>query len=211
MRLYTLKPYTKQVFLFKRRPITVSHMILKNIPNALTIIRLLLIAPFLFFLYHHDYSFAFYLYLFAGFSDGLDGWLARHYNWMSPLGSFIDPLADKLLVVSSFIALALIGSLPWWLVILVLLRDITISIGVVAWYWLIQRALDFMPSRLSKINTTLQLILVTLCLFQLAFFSLPSYYVNTLIMLTTITTSITFVNYVWVWGRKAWFSTQLPQ
>lgn len=186
-------------------------MILKNIPNALTIIRLILIMPFLFFLYHRDYALAFYLYLLAGFSDGLDGWLARHFNWMSPLGSFIDPLADKLLVVSSFIALALIGSLPWWLVILVLLRDITISIGVLAWYWFIQRALDFEPSLLSKINTTLQLVLVTLCLFQLAFFSLPSYYVNTLIVLTTITTSITYVNYVWVWGKKAWFSTQLPQ
>lgn len=176
---------------------------LKHIPNALTAFRLVLIIPFLTLLYYHQYVCAFYLYLLAGFTDGLDGWLARHYQWQSPFGSFIDPLADKLLIASSFISLALIGNLPWWLVILVFMRDLTISVGVVAWYWLVRRELDFTPTLLSKFNTTLQLALVTLCLFELAFFEFPSYYAQTLIHLTALTTSFTYLNYVWTWGKKA--------
>lgn len=178
-------------------------MMLKYIPNFLTAIRLVLIIPFLLLLYHHQYIIAFYLYLLAGFTDGLDGWLARQYSWQSTFGSFIDPLADKLLIASSFISLALMGSLPWWLVILVFMRDLTISMGVVAWYWLVQRELDFKPSLLSKLNTALQLALVTLCLFELAFFSFPPLYSTTLIMITAITTTATYLNYVWTWGRKA--------
>lgn len=177
---------------------------LKHIPNALTVFRLVLIIPFLAFLYYHAYRDAFYLYLLAGFTDGLDGWLARYFNWQTPLGSFIDPLADKLLVASSFISLALIGTLPWWLVILVFLRDLTISIGVVAWYWFIQRELDFKPTLLSKVNTTLQLCLVTLCLFELAFFEFTPYYITAiLILLTALTTSATYLDYVWTWSKKA--------
>lgn len=178
-------------------------MMLKHIPNLLTAVRLVLIIPFLLLLYHHEYVIAFYLYLLAGFTDGLDGWLARQYNWQSTFGSFIDPLADKLLIASSFISLALIGSLPWWLVILVFMRDLTISMGVVAWYWLVQRQLDFKPSLLSKLNTALQLALVTLCLFELAFFSFPPFYSATLMVITAITTTATYLNYVWTWGRKA--------
>lgn len=184
-------------------------MILKNIPNALTAFRLVLIVPFLILLYQHEYVIAFYLYLMAGFTDGLDGWLARHFNWLSTLGSFIDPLADKLLVASSFISLALIGSLPWWLVILVFMRDVTISIGVMGWYWLVRRDLDFKPTLLSKFNTTLQLALVTLCLFELAFFRFNAFYVETLILLTAVTTSATYINYVWTWGKKACLITKL--
>ena len=162
-------------------------------------------------LYHHAYVPAFYLYLLAGFTDGLDGSLARHYNWLSPLGSFIDPLADKLLIASSFISLALLGSLPWWLVTLVFMRDVTISIGVVAWYGLVRRQIDFKPTLLSKINTSLQLSLVTLCLFELAFFKFPDIYATTLIILTAITTAVTYMNYVWIWGLKAFSVSPLSK
>lgn len=179
-------------------------MILKYIPNTLTLLRLILIAPFLFYLYRHEYAIAFYLFILAGLSDGLDGFLARSFNWQSFFGSFIDPLADKLLIASSFISLALIGVLPWWLVILVFLRDLTISLGVIAWYQFIRRKLDFQPTLLSKINTVLQLTLVTFCLFELAYFEFPPYLLNVLIILTTLTTAITYVDYIWTWGRKAW-------
>ncbi|WP_028389124.1 CDP-alcohol phosphatidyltransferase family protein [Legionella fairfieldensis] len=178
-------------------------MILKHIPNVLTLLRLVLIAPFLIFLYHHEYIHAFYMFFLAGFTDALDGWLARHFHWQSPLGSFIDPLADKLLVASSFISLALLGELPWWLVILVFLRDLTISAGVIAWYWFVQRKLDFEPTWLSKINTTLQLTLVTFCLFELAFFEFTPYLIHSLIFITALTTAATYVDYVLTWSRKA--------
>jgi len=184
-------------------------MILQYIPNALTLIRLGLIAPFIVLLYHQTYVQAFYIFILAGFTDGLDGWLARHFHWQSFFGAFIDPLADKLLITASFISLALIGMLPWWLVIIVFLRDATISFGVIAWYWLIQRKLIFKPTPLSKINTFMQLTLLTLCLFELAFFKFAPYLIETLILLTTLTTMTTYIDYVWTWGKKAFTSNQL--
>ena len=119
-----------------------AQRLLTYIPNALTLFRLILIGPFLLCFYDQNYVNAFYLFLLAGFTDGLDGWMARCFNWQSPFGSFIDPLADKLLVASSFISLALINQLPWWLVVLVFMRDLTISTGVIAWYYFVQRKLN---------------------------------------------------------------------
>jgi len=182
-------------------------MILRHIPNVLTIFRLVLIAPFLVFLYQQAYIAALYIFLLAGFTDGLDGWMARYFHWESLFGSFIDPLADKLLIASSFISLALIGKLPWWLVILVFSRDVTISFGVLAWYWLVQRRLNFKPTRLSKFNTFFQLSLITLCLFELAYFTFAPYLIEILILLTAITTAGTYIDYVWTWGQKAYSIT----
>lgn len=179
-------------------------MRLHHIPNILTLSRLILLAPFLVFLYQQEYTFAFYIFLIAGVTDALDGWLARHFNWLTPIGSFIDPLADKILITVSFVSLAIIGQLPWWLVILVFLRDLTISVGVMAWYWLIQRKLTFKPTLLSKLNTLLQLTLVTFCLFELAFFKFIPYLIETLILLTAATTSFSYIDYVWTWGKKAY-------
>jgi cardiolipin synthase len=181
-------------------------MILKHIPNALSLFRLLLIAPFLMYLINQEYIGAFYTFILAGVTDGLDGWLARHFHWQSFLGSFVDPLADKLLVASSFISLALIGSLPWWLVILVFIRDFCISMGVVVWYFFIQKKLDFEPTFLSKLNTTLQLALVVLCLFQLAYFPFPTYFINALIGVTALTTTTSFIDYLITGGKKAFSS-----
>ena len=186
-------------------------MILKYLPNALTLFRLGLIAPFVIFLYRHEYANSFYTYMAAGLTDGLDGYLARKFQWQSFFGSFIDPLADKLLIASSFISLALIGILPWWLVILVFIRDLTISLAIVAWYHFIRRKLDLKPTFLSKINTALQLGLVTSCLFELAFFRFPGFVQNTLIGLTTLTTTITFVDYIYIGTKKAWPKKELPQ
>lgn len=183
--------------------------LLRYIPNLLTCARLILIIPFLLALYRGSFLQAFNLYLIAGLTDALDGWFARYFHWKTPLGSFLDPLADKLLISASFISLAFLNELPWWLVALVFMRDLTISLGVLAWYFLIKMPLTFKPLLLSKINTSLQLLLVTLCLFQLAFYPLKTMYVQQiLIILTAITTTATYCNYVWVWGKKAYFAHQ---
>lgn len=176
----------------------------------LTLIRLVLIAPFLVSIYEHSYVNAFTIFILAGCTDGLDGLLARYFHWQTTFGSFIDPLADKLLISSSFISLALIGMLPWWLVALVFLRDLCISIGVLAWYWLIMKKLDFRPTILSKINTVLQLALLTLCLFELAFFRFSPRLTELLIFMTTITTTSTFIDYAWTW-KKAYFTVQMTK
>lgn len=205
-RIYTPLSNQSKIRVFK---IIVWPMILKQLPNALTLFRLGLIVPFLIFLYSHEYVNSFYTFMLAGLTDGLDGFLARRFHWQSFFGSFVDPLADKLLIASSFISLALLGVLPWWLVALVFLRDFTISMGVLAWYHFIRRKLDFKPTSLSKINTALQLALVTSCLFELAFFHFPSYIFNTLICLTTLTTAITYIDYMWTWSKKAWPKKEL--
>ena len=178
-------------------------MILRHIPNLLTVTRLILITPFLVFLYSHQYTNAFYIFIFAGFTDGLDGWLARLFKWQSAFGSFTDPMADKLLIASSFISLAYIGMLPWWLVILVFLRDLTISAGVLIWYYVLHQQLNFKPTFLSKINTVLQIGLVTLCLFELAFFAINPFLQQTLILLTAFTTTSSYIDYLWTWGNRA--------
>jgi cardiolipin synthase len=177
---------------------------MKYLPNLLSLFRLVLICPFLVFLYRHTYDFAFYTFVLAGATDALDGWLARYFHWTTPFGSMIDPLSDKLLVAASFLSLALLSVLPWWLVILVFLRDITISLGVVAWYIFIKKPIAFAPTLVSKINTSLQLLLVIVCLFELAFFSFPSWLMTGLFIVTTITTTVTYIDYVLTWGRKAY-------
>lgn len=181
------------------------------IPNALTLFRLILIVPFLISLNQQNFEKAFFIFLCAGLSDALDGWLARTFQWQSFFGSFLDPLADKLLVACSFISLALLNQLPWWLVILVFMRDFTISTGVAAWFYFIQRKLEFEPTLLSKINTVLQLSLVTGCLFKLAYHTLPYPLISSLIILTTITTSLTYIHYVWTWGKKAFFKPDVAK
>lgn len=177
-------------------------MTLRHIPNILTVTRLALITPFLVFLYQQHYAYAFYIFMFAGFTDGLDGWLARQFKWQSAFGSFTDPVSDKLLIASSFISLACVGKIPWWLVILVFLRDMTISMGVLAWYYLLHQQLNFKPTFLSKINTVFQLTLVIYCLFELAFFEVSPLLHNALILITALTTAGSFIDYAWTWGRK---------
>ncbi len=155
------------------------------------------------FFINKNYVGAFYIFIIAGFTDCLDGWIARYFSCKTRLGSLIDPLADKLMVAVSFIALAVIHQLPWWLVSLVFMRDLTISLGVIAWYWLINRKLIFKPTLLSKINTTLQLCLVVLCLFELAFSLSYNLLIQIVVGCTTITTSLTYINYVLTWSKKA--------
>lgn len=178
-------------------------MRLNNLPNVLTIARLILIAPFLVCIYQKSYADAFFIFILAGFTDALDGWLARSFHWQSQFGTFVDPVADKLLIASSFLSLALIGKLPWWIVILVFARDLTISLGALAWCAFIRQKPDFKPTYLSKINTVMQLVLVTLCLFELAFFNIPPYLSKLCLLITAFTTSVSYIDYVWTWGKKA--------
>lgn len=188
---------------------SINNLVLRNIPNALTITRLLLITPFIIALHNQEYLPAFYLFILAGFTDCLDGWLARTFNCQSPFGTFIDPVADKLLIICSFISLALIAKLPWWLVFLVFLRDLTISVGVIAWFAFIMQRPQLRATFVSKINTVMQLLLVTLSLFELAFFIIVPWLHHALIILTTVSTAISFLDYVWTWGKKAYLCLKM--
>jgi len=103
---------------------------------------------------------AFFVFLAAGVSDAIDGYLAKRYNWTSELGAYLDPLADKILIVSIYVALAVSREIPLWLVIAVVSRDILILLAVLL-SWLMDRPFRIKPLAVSKINTAAQLVLAT--------------------------------------------------
>lgn len=132
---------------------------LRHLPNLITLLRILLVPPLALALFDRAYVLALTLTLIAGFSDALDGFLARQFRWRSRLGALLDPLADKLLLVTCFIGLSLNGAVPLALTALVLLRDAVIVGGAIAWQRLVG-AVQVRPSLLSKANTLLQIVYV---------------------------------------------------
>ena len=134
-----------------------------TVANLITISRILLIAPFLYFVQQERLGEALAVFVVAGISDGLDGWVARRYGQYSTLGRFLDPLADKLLTTASFVFLALphrdFSSIPVWLAISVVARDVIILLGSLAVY-LVMKFTQFKPTFLGKVNTILEIGLV---------------------------------------------------
>ncbi len=175
---------------------------LRHLPNVITCIRFILITPILCALLKNHYPLAFYLFLIAGLSDGLDGFLARFFGWTSYLGALLDPIADKLLLMGSFVVLAYLQQVPFWLAAFVVGRDICIMGGALAYrYW--AGPLSCRPAWISKLNTFFQLVLVTLLIVKLAFFSLPEPVIPWLTTAVFLTTLLSFIRYAWVWAKQA--------
>lgn len=130
-----------------------------TVPNQLTFLRLGFLPFFIIAIRYSRYDWALALLIVAGLSDGLDGLLARKLNQKTQLGSFLDPIADKLLLSSSYFMLALKGKIAWWLAILVLGRDVLILVAC-AVILLVVGYMTFPPSIFGKLNTTFQVLLV---------------------------------------------------
>jgi len=130
-----------------------------NLANQLTLFRLLLIPAILIAILYRAHGWALSLFFVAGITDLIDGLVARLLNQKTTLGAYLDPIADKLLLSSSFVVLALIGSIPWWVTILVLSRD-TIMVATTLVVTLSTQIRDFPPTFLGKCNTTVQLVAV---------------------------------------------------
>ncbi len=124
----------------------------KHIPNMLTLLRIVLVLPFVLALWNEMYTLALALLLVAGITDGLDGFLARHFGWYSWFGSVADPVADKILLTSSFIVFGLMGHQPMWLIYLVVGRDLLILSGVIT-YWKLTGDFEGRPTFLGKTCT----------------------------------------------------------
>ncbi len=174
--------------------------ILRNIPNIISTLRILMVYPIAFFIWEEAYHNAFILMLIAGLSDALDGFLARTFHWQSKLGALLDPAADKLLLVSIFIICGLKGFLPLWLVALIFLRDIVIVIGAF-FYQKVTQDKKIKPLLISKVNTAMQIILVVLTLYQEAMQAFPNHINVLLIALVTFTTLVSGITYVMLWTR----------
>jgi cardiolipin synthase len=134
-----------------------------NLPNTITIGRIILVPVVVWAIAAHEMRIAFVAFVIAGVSDAVDGFIAKRFNMTSELGAYLDPIADKALLVSIYISLAIVGVLPMWLTILVVSRDIMI-VGAVVLSWVVERPVTIRPLLVSKLNTTAQIVLAALVL-----------------------------------------------
>lgn len=139
-----------------------------TIPNMITIMRLILVPCVIYGMLSGQWDWAFAGFVIAGVSDGVDGFIARHFNQRSELGAYLDPMADKLLLVSVFVVLGIMGHLPLWLVILAVSRDALI-VGAVLLSTVMGNPVVVKPLMVSKVNTVMQIILAAIVLAELAF------------------------------------------
>ncbi|MGZ3411435.1 MAG: CDP-alcohol phosphatidyltransferase family protein [Xanthobacteraceae bacterium] len=139
-----------------------------NLPNLITIARILLVPVMVWAIASHEMRIAFVLFLVAGLSDAVDGFLAKRFNMASELGAYLDPIADKVLIVSIYIALGITEAIPRWLVILVVSRDILI-VGGITLPWILGNPITVRPLLVSKLNTAAQILLAGLVLAALGF------------------------------------------
>lgn len=180
----------------------------RNLPNLLTALRILLVAPVVWSLQATRYRTALVLFVIAGVTDLLDGYLARRFNWRTRLGSVLDPVADKLLLSVVYVALAWIDQLPWWLALVVVARDLVIMSGALAFHLLIGEV-EMAPRLSGKVNTAVQLSLVAVVVGGLAGLPFPSWLAAALVWGVAATALWSGLDYVRTWARKA-IAAQAP-
>jgi cardiolipin synthase (CMP-forming) len=139
-----------------------------NLPNILTICRIVAVPVVVWALTEGLYTVAFACFVAAGITDGVDGWIARRFDMRTTLGAYLDPLADKALLVSIYVTLGIVHHLPLWLVILVVSRDVMI-VGAVILSWVLEKPVTIAPLFVSKMTTVAQISLAALVLGELAF------------------------------------------
>tara|TARA_B100001559_G_scaffold56596_1_gene45264 strand:+ start:2652 stop:3206 length:555 start_codon:yes stop_codon:yes gene_type:complete len=172
------------------------------IPNAICILRIILVIPIIDFLWDKQYENALGLIAIAGISDFLDGFLAKKNNWRSKLGAALDPAADKILLVSLFVVLYLMDLIPFWLMATVLMRDIMILFGLSLYYYFIEKPRPD-PTFISKLNTFLQIFFVLFVIASQIFnpnLDLLVQFTGALVFLTSILSGLDY----WIsWSIKA--------
>jgi cardiolipin synthase len=173
-----------------------------HIPNAMCIVRMLLVVPIVWSLLTGRFLAALMLIFLAGVTDGLDGFLAKHYDWRSRLGGILDPLADKLLLVSVFLTLTGIGLAPVWLAAVAIGRDLVIVAGGLTYQYLIADV-EPEPSRISKLNTVFQLLFVLFVIANQAFAWPPRISILVIGAGVLFTSVVSGLDYVLRWSSKA--------
>lgn len=175
---------------------------LLNLPNAITLLRFALVPVLAWQLLQGRADIAFWLFLVSAFSDFADGQLARRWHQQSYFGAVADPLADKLTMATVTLLLALQGALPWWFAALLLLRDLLIVGGALA-YRLVTGALEMAPSLLSKLNTALQFLLLLALLAQRGGLLAAGRWTELLLAATLLTIVASGLHYVAAWTARA--------
>ncbi len=171
-----------------------------TIPNFITILRLLLVPVIILLMATGHMMLALIGFVVAGVSDGVDGFIARRFDMRSELGTYLDPIADKLLLVSVFLALVYVGAIPVWLVVLVVSRDVMIISGVML-STVMGNPVEVRPLFISKANTAAQIILVAVILGQLALKASWDQISQPLIIIVAILTVASAMAYLVTWLR----------
>jgi cardiolipin synthase len=171
-----------------------------SIPNLITLARILAVPVIVWAIAAGEIRIAFALFLVAGLSDLVDGFLAKHFGMATELGAYLDPLADKAMIVSIYVALGIVEAMPRWLVILVVSRDIMI-VSAVMLSWLVDKPVKLKPLTVSKLNTVAQIVYATFVLAALAFkWDIPLV-INSLMALVAALTLLSIAFYVAEWVR----------
>ena len=171
-----------------------------SIPNLITLGRIILVPIVVWAITSGEMRVAFFLFLAAGISDAVDGFLAKRFHMASELGALIDPLADKALIVSIYVALGIAAALPISLVILVVSRDIMIIAGFML-SWLVGKPMPVRPLPVSKLNTVVQILLASLVLAEQGFSFDVAVAVNVMIGLAAVLTLLSIAFYLAEWLR----------
>jgi len=169
-----------------------------SLPNLITLLRILLVPVIFWLMATGRMQLAFFTFVIAGLSDAMDGFLAKQFDQRSELGAYLDPLADKLLIVSVFIAMGASGALPLWLVIAVVTRDILIIAAVIL-AWLLHNPVRIAPLFVSKANTSAQIGLAALVLAHQAFELPQTMALSVLIWVTGVLTVASLAAYMRAW------------
>jgi len=171
-----------------------------TLPNFITIARLLSVPLILWLMISDQFAAATIVFVISGLSDAIDGFIAKRYGLVSHLGSFLDPLADKALLVSVFVALGAKGVLPPWLIVLVVSRDVLI-IGAVVLSWIVGEPIAVKPLWVSKANTVAQILLVGVALAGAAGVPNLGGPLTALIVVTAVLTVLSAAAYLVTWVR----------
>jgi len=175
---------------------------LRHLPNLISVLRILLVGPIIWALLGERFELAIWLFLVAGISDAVDGFLAKTFGWTSRLGGILDAIADKILLVSTFICLWWLQVFPGWLVLWILARDLLIIGGGVVYNSRIEK-FQAEPSLISKLNTFLQIVLAALGVVHLGLWPVPLWLLDGLMYAIVLTVFFSGAGYVREWTRRA--------
>ncbi len=170
------------------------------LPNLISLFRLLLVPTTVLLIIEGSYGFAFVTFALAGVGDAVDGFVARQFDARSRLGSILDPLADKTLLVSTYLALTFMAELPAWLTVLVVSRDVLI-VGAVLLAWMVERPVEVRPLIVSKVNTAAQILLAAVALGDLAFAANLAWFRDFMVVIVAILTVTSASAYFVGWVR----------
>lgn len=166
----------------------------KFIPNLITVARFAAVPFLVWWLFTGQFYNAFLLLFLMGLSDAVDGYLAKSFSWKTALGAYLDPAADKAMLISAYVTLGALDLLPHWLVFVVILRDVALLAGALA-YNLATRRLEIQPTLISKFNTCMQIVLAFSVIYN-QFGTLPGVVIPILIGLTVFTTVASGLDYL---------------